>query len=199
MQRPSRLIELHQHHARLCWRLGEHAWLKPEDLAQLQVDASSNLAEEVASRKKRKEKKRNAALETCVEITSCHTRVDVIWQAVPFISCSSRLTCPGQRMIAQLLMGAQDGSREMDIGATLLAPAKHVDSYYEFWPQDFIIGNSSGSASEGPAPVGVVQSVNHDQRLCVVTWREDGRREVVPVYEIVSFPVWRYIIWSSCL
>ena len=31
MQRPSRLHELHQHHARACWRLGEHAALPPAE------------------------------------------------------------------------------------------------------------------------------------------------------------------------
>ena len=72
----------------------------------------------------------------------------------------------------------------MDAAATLLAPAKHVDGYYEFWPQDFIVSTAAGTTPE-TAPVGVVQSVNHDQRICVITWREDGKREVVPVYEIV--------------
>ena len=76
----------------------------------------------------------------------------------------------------------------MDAAATLLAPAKHVDGYYEFWPQDFIVSTAAGAATGQSAPVGVVQSVNHDQRICVITWREDGKREVVPVYEIVSPP-----------
>ena len=78
MQRPSRLIELHQHQARLCWRLGEHAWLKPEDMARF-ASGGATTAEE-ATTKKKKDKKKAEALEPCVEITSCHTRVDVIWQ-----------------------------------------------------------------------------------------------------------------------
>mmetsp|Transcript_37439 Transcript_37439/g.85806 ORF Transcript_37439/g.85806 Transcript_37439/m.85806 type:complete len:1060 (+) Transcript_37439:289-3468(+) len=170
MQRPSRLIELHQHHARLCWRLGEHAWLKPEDMAQLQVEAADEPLE--MTHKKQKERKKAGALASCVEITSCHTRVDVIWQ---------------------------DGTRETDTPATLLAPAKHVDGYYEFWPQDFIVGTASREAADPLAPVGVVQSVNHDQRICVVTWREDGKREVVPVYEIAPHPDFNFKVGDIVL
>lgn len=79
LQRPSRLIELQQHHARLCWRLGEHAWLKPEDLSQLQADSANGAHEEMVPKKKKKDRK-TPLVEGCVQITSCHTRVDVIWQ-----------------------------------------------------------------------------------------------------------------------
>ena len=163
MQRPSRLIELHQHHARSCWRLGEHAWLKPEDCARLLEEDPK------ASGSKKPHKKKKAAVENCIEVLSCHTRVDVIWQ---------------------------DGTREMDSAATSLAPAKHVDGYYEFWPQDFIVGRA---AVEGTGPVGVVDSVNHDERICVVTWRADSRREVLPVYDIAPHPDFNFKVGDVVL
>jgi len=53
--------------------------------------------------------------------------------------------------------------------AVTLAPAKHVDGYYEFWPQDFVVRKG---AAEGEAQqVGVVVSVDHDERIAVVSWR----------------------------
>lgn len=79
----------------------------------------------------------------------------------------------------------QDGSRVTDAPATTFAPAKHVDGYYEFWPQDYVVGKATGD--EAP-PVGVIESVNHDQRICSVTWRGSQRREIVPVYEIAPHP-----------
>ena len=108
MQRPSRLHELHQHHARACWRLGEHAALPPAETerrraeqlgaappapaADAVVDAAADADAEsdgevdadaapaaVASKRNRSSRKRSA-VETCVEVVGCHTRVDVIWQ-----------------------------------------------------------------------------------------------------------------------
>ena len=93
--------------------------------------------------------RKRSAVEACVEVVGCHTRVDVVWQ---------------------------DGQRDDDVAGTSFAPAKHVDGYYEFWPGDFIVGKSSGG--EAAPPVGVVESVDHDQRLCVVTWRDGNKREV---------------------
>ena len=40
MQRPSRLIELKHHHARTCWRLGEHATVGAEDMEGLMAAAA---------------------------------------------------------------------------------------------------------------------------------------------------------------
>ncbi len=115
-------------------------------------------------------------LPRCLQVLACHTRVDVLWQ---------------------------DGTRDADGAATVYAPAKHVDGYYEFWPQDYVVGKSPTGAppqrDESP-PVGVIESVNHEQRICVITWRgaeagADGepparaaKREVVPVYEIAPHP-----------
>ena len=90
----------------------------------------------------------------CVEVRACHTRVDVIWQ---------------------------DGTTTNDAPATTFSPAKHVDGYYEFWPQDYVVGKATGD--EAP-PVGVVESVNHGQRICAVTWRHNHRRETAPAHEI---------------
>ena len=148
-QRPSKLLEL-KTHAQLCWRLAEHAWIKSEDMKGLASIAS----------KPRTKKKKQPALEGCVEVHSCHTRVDILWQ---------------------------DGTRDTDGAATSYAPAKHVDGYYEFWPQDYIVGKAAGK-DEAP-PVGVIESVNHDQRICVVEWRgSPPKREIVPVYEIAPHP-----------
>ena len=204
MQRPSRLLELHDHHARRCWRLGEHAAIKPEDLHRLRVEHTmasdisdgghrSQAVEGVrcsidsgttnsAATSVRRPKRKMSAVDSCVEVISCHTRVDVIWQ---------------------------DGSQENDLAGTMFAPAKHVDGYNEFWPQDFIVRKS---AAEGEAPpVGVVLSVDHEQRIAVVSWRLseeerkrateyadatvgaehsmiEERREVVPVYDIAPHP-----------
>jgi len=159
MQRPSRLVELHAHHARSCWRLGEHATLRPEDYARQRVEPVGDTPENDGMLgKKPRSRKKASPVESCVEVICCHTRVDVIWQ---------------------------DGTRDADSSATLFAPAKHVDGYYEFWPQDFVVGKSVGDLAP---PVGVVESVNHEQRLCAVTWRQERRREVLPVYEIAPHP-----------
>ena len=161
MQRPSRLLELTQHHARLCWRLAEHATLRPADTEGYEVVPPT--AEAAARRpalSRRHAARKSSPVETCVEVVACHTRVDVVWQ---------------------------DGRREADGAATSYAPAKHVDGYYEFWPQDYVITKSGEDGA--PPKVGVIESVNHAQRLCVVTWRgENGAREVVPVYEISPHP-----------
>jgi hypothetical protein len=182
MQRPSRLLELHEHHARRCWRLGEHAALRPEDLQRLRAEAAPDGAagDRHSSGAAKRGKRKLSAVETCVEAVGCHTRVDVIWQ---------------------------DGSREQDAAATLFAPAKHVDGYNEFWPQDFVVRRTE---AEGDAPAaGVVLSVNHAERIAVVSWRlsaeeekraaeyaaaggaeakVEERREVVPVYDIAPHP-----------
>jgi len=172
MQRPSRLIELFEHHARSCWRLGEHAILSPQEYEEYVVTEknerpSGNLEPFFA--RKQGESKKLSTVDKCVEVVACHTRVDVIWQ---------------------------DGSVEMDGAATSYAPAKHVDGYYEFWPQDFIVGKSLNGQA---APVGVVQSVDHDQRLCVVIWRSDGAREVLPVYEIAPHPDFNFKVGDVVL
>ena len=168
MQRPSRLLELTQHHSRLCWRLAEHATLLPEDAERLLIESGMGAAEAAAAamtsaaRKARSagsKAKKPSPRDTCVEVTACHTRVDVIWQ---------------------------DGSREDDIAATAFAPAKHVDGYYEFWPQDYVVGKAVDK--DEPPPVGVIESVNHAQRLCVITWRGGKEKEIVPVYEIAPHP-----------
>lgn len=190
MQRPSRLLELHHHHARRCWRLGEHAALRPEDLQRLRAEgeAASEAAGAAGDRQNsgpaggRRGKRKLSAVESCVEAVGCHTRVDVIWQ---------------------------DGSRERDAAATLFAPAKHVDGYNEFWPQDFVVRKVE--AGGGAPAAGVVLSVNHAERIAVVSWRlsaeeaeraaeyanEAGggtasqveeRTEVVPVYDIAPHP-----------
>lgn len=198
IQRPSHLLELQHHHARTCWRLGEHATIAPDEVERLLLKAATAAGAEEdnqqngsadaapagaaaatgsgGGKKQRKEKKRVQAIESCVEVLACHTRVDVLWQ---------------------------DGTRDTDGEATVYAPAKHVDGYYEFWPQDLVVGKSHTGApadrrGEMP-PVGVVESVNHEQRICVVTWRgteagADGtpglaaKREVVPVYELSPHP-----------
>ena len=198
IQRPSHLLELQHHHARTCWRLGEHATIAPDEVERLLLKAATAAGAEEdnqqngstgaapvgaaaatgsgGGKKQRKEKKRVQAIESCVEVLACHTRVDVLWQ---------------------------DGTRDTDGEATVYAPAKHVDGYYEFWPQDLVVGKSPTAApadrrGEMP-PVGVVESVNHEQRICVVTWRgaeagADGtpghaaKREVVPVYELSPHP-----------
>ena len=41
----------------------------------------------------------------------------------------------------------QDGSHADDAPATTFAPAKHVDGYYEFWPQDFVVGKAVAGGS----------------------------------------------------
>jgi len=206
-QRPSRLLELHAHHSRSCWRLGEHAAVLREDLERLRAAAEGGNggaegvvegsaegvvegsaegdgapsagcagADTDGGAKKpphapRKNKNgENSAVDTCVEIVSCHTRVDVIWQ---------------------------DGTRLSDVAATTLAPAKHVDGYYEFWPQDFVVGKTTGDGS--PPPDGVVESVNHEQRICVVTWRESRKREVIPVYEIAPHPDFNFKVGDVVL
>ena len=95
-----------------------------------------------------------------LQVLACHTRVDVVWQ---------------------------DGTKDADGAATAYAPAKHVDGYYEFWPQDYVVGKAVEAG--GTPPVGVVESVNHDQRLCYVTWRgSSAGPEIVPVYEIAPHP-----------
>lgn len=162
MQRPSRLLELTQHHSRLCWRLLEHATLAPADAERLLIERGMGRdeASSTAMTKRGKNgKKRATQCDTCVEVIACHTRVDVVWQ---------------------------DGTRDEDGAATAYAPAKHVDGYYEFWPQDYVVGKAV--EKDEPPPVGVVESVNHAQRLCVITWRGGPEREVVPVYEIAPHP-----------
>ena len=72
-------------------------------------------------------KKARSPVDVCVEVRACHTRVDVIWQ---------------------------DGTTTNDAPATTFSPAKHVDGYYEFWPQDFVVGKTAETGS--PAPVGLV-------------------------------------------
>ena len=141
MQRPSRLLELTQHHARSCWRLAEHGLLRPEEIEGLTTEAADGDGGGSIAKKPRSRKKQSA-IEACVEICACHTRIDVLWQ---------------------------DGTRDIDGAATAYAPAKHVDGYYEFWPQDYVVGKAA-SKNEAP-PAGVVETVNHDQRICVVTWR----------------------------
>ena len=174
-QRPSRLLELTQHHARSCWRLAEHATLKPADAERLLAEQDGGGGDGNGNGgSRRKGRKKQTPVETCVEVVACHTRVDIVWQ---------------------------DGTKDMDGAATSYSPAKHVDGYYEFWPQDYVTGKASEPGGE--PPVGVIESVNHDQRICVITWRapkltqeqitqgvvkEEPKKEVVPVYEIAPHP-----------
>ena len=155
MQRPSKLLELTQHHARSCWRLAEHAILRHADVDALLAEQAEKRGE--APPKLKGKKRKNTPVDMCAEVSACHTRVDVVWQ---------------------------DGTRDTDGAATAYAPAKHVDGYYEFWPQDYVVGKADEPG--GSPPVGVIESVNHDQRLCYVTWRGSSSPgpEIVPVYEI---------------
>jgi len=170
MQRPSRLHEMHEHHARACWRLGEHATLLPADFERLKKEQGHEEEEAPAEATTKKQRSRKKAVDTCVEVIGCHTRVDVVWQ---------------------------DGRRDDDVLGIDHAPAKHVDGYYEFWPGDFIVGKSA--SGEAAPPVGVVESVDHDQRLCVVTWREGNKREVMPVYEIAPHPDFNFKVGDTVL
>ena len=211
-QRPSRLIELTQHHARSCWRLAEHALLTPSNELRLATEKEQaargedegagigSSAEPVEGRDASLASKRSSGnrqeqtshvrqpspIDDCVEIVGCHTRVDIIWQ---------------------------DGTQELDGAAVQYAPAKHVDGYYEFWPQDYVVGTSIKDGIS--PPVGVVESVNHDQRMCVVKWRDgdsskDGaggeatetarekvKHEMVPVYDIAPHPDFSFKIGVS--
>ena len=166
MQRPSRLVELREHHARACWRLGEHAALLPADYDALVAGRAETEGTAAATRKKA----RKSPVDVCVEVRACHTRVDVIWQ---------------------------DGTTTNDAPATTFSPAKHVDGYYEFWPQDFVVGKTAETGS--PAPVGLVESVDHDQRLCVVTWRDGSEREVVPVFDVAPHPDFNFKVGDTVL
>jgi ubiquitin-conjugating enzyme E2 O len=189
MQRPSRLLELMQHHARSCWRLAEHATLPPAKADELAAAAAGEGGEDGedgaedgedsedgedgegaegagdrpaeggaaaggrpkhgrGSRRGNPSRSRRAggkAVESTVEVMACHTRIDVVWQ---------------------------DGSRDDDEPATTYAPAKHVDGYYEFWPQDYVVHKADKDTAQGEAPVGVVASVDHGERICVITWRD---------------------------
>ena len=70
-----------------------------------------------------RKKARKSPVDVCVEVRACHTRVDVIWQ---------------------------DGTTTNDAPATTFSPAKHVDGYYEFWPQDFVVGKTAETGSPAP-------------------------------------------------
>lgn len=61
----------------------------------------------------------------------------------------------------------QDGTVETDIPSTELYPIHHLDNH-EFFPGDFVSKANDYSASQ--IDYGVIQSVDHDERIAKVKW-----------------------------
>ena len=163
-------------------------------------------ASQISNRGQKKKKK----LKKSKTLISKELGIDI--STVKDFASQLNIVQPGDKLVVETIATHseatvvwQDGAIEPGIPSRELFPILHLDEQ-EFFSGDYVIRSSSGSAEDAfdPHCYGVVQSVDHFDRICMVHWYRNyttessesrpvfcGKTEE-PVYDLKDHPDFKY-------